>query len=152
MLIWLLASQNDNRLPYDPARIQQRIACKSKIYLDNLLALDYLAMLYDDSDMLADIYPEASKSLSLDRDREESRNQREEGRCPPSSNSPPPTLPHLQDLYEKEILELFNQFPLAERQQFETYYKNDHPRQESRWIGMRDWFIRNAKDRRPDYE
>ena len=54
MLIWLLASQNDNRLPYDPVWVRHHIDCKGRVDLDKLLALDYIEMLQPDSTVLAD--------------------------------------------------------------------------------------------------
>ena len=66
MLIWLLASQNDNRLPYDPAWVRQHIDCrgKNRVDLDKLLALDYIVMLQPASGDIADRKQGASTALA----------------------------------------------------------------------------------------
>lgn len=54
MLIWLLASQIDNKVPYDHKWIAQKIGAANKIDLDELQRAGFIIMLQDDSTMLAE--------------------------------------------------------------------------------------------------
>jgi hypothetical protein len=54
MLLWLLASQCDNKLPYDPDWITKKLYLSEKINLSTLESLDFIEVYQDASIVIAD--------------------------------------------------------------------------------------------------
>lgn len=71
ILIWLLASQLDNKIPADPEYIKNQIGIKGELHLKELIDNGFLV---DDSNALASCKQSAigeTEAYSTDRDREE---------------------------------------------------------------------------------
>lgn len=82
MMIWLLASRMDNKIPWDPRWIAQKVGAKTRINLKLLQDLDFIECIQDASDVLAKRYQNADSEKS--RDREEK--SREDTSARPQAN------------------------------------------------------------------
>lgn len=76
MLIWLLASSNDGRIPSDPAWLTRRLATTETLDLDVLVAAGFLLPEHDASAPIAPCEHDASKVLDLARSREKRREEK----------------------------------------------------------------------------
>jgi len=76
MLIWLLASSNDGRIPSDPAWLSRRLATTETPDLEVLVAAGFLLPEHDASASLAPCKHDASKVLDLARSREKRREEK----------------------------------------------------------------------------
>lgn len=54
ILIWLLASRLNNKIPYDSDWVRQKIGCKSKPNLKELEKMMFIEVFHDDDSVLAD--------------------------------------------------------------------------------------------------
>lgn len=75
ILIWMLASQNDGRIPEDAKFLQQRLSLDRPPDLEILLNQGFLIPEQDASNMLADSKQDASDVLVLARSREKRREE-----------------------------------------------------------------------------
>ena len=76
MLIWLLASSNDGRIPSDPAWLTRRLATTETLDLQVLVAAGFLLPEHDASALIAPCKHDASKVLDLARSREKRREEK----------------------------------------------------------------------------
>lgn len=85
MQIWLLASRTDNRIPYDPSWIAQKINAKSKLDIEKLVAGAWVEEFeeQDASEALA-------SCLHKERRGEERRDRGEDSSAEPSGEDPAP--------------------------------------------------------------
>ena len=93
MLIWLLASRNNNRLPFNARWIKQRIGVESAVDLDELVEFGFIELEPSESRTLQEVEQVASKVLQTvehvadtEREREGEREGRE-SRGEPSINA-----------------------------------------------------------------
>jgi hypothetical protein len=70
LLIWVLASQSEGRVPADPAFLAHKIGARKRPRLDELIRAGFLIPEQDASTVLADRKQDASESLSLARSQE----------------------------------------------------------------------------------
>ena len=85
MLIWLLASRNNNKLPFNARWIKQRIGVESEVDLTELLDFGFIEMEPSESRTLQTVEHDASKMLQTveqvaDTERERGRERAEERR------------------------------------------------------------------------
>lgn len=76
ILLWLLASRSDNRIPADEKWIAARINATSKVNLQELISNGFISVIEDDSDLLAD----SQQSACLEREGETETDNRENKR------------------------------------------------------------------------
>lgn len=124
MLIWLLASQTENKFPNDPAWIQKKIGSSQKPDCNLLIECGFL-------EVIAGCEQDASKVLVLDRDRGETEDNKHGGHqgknsCPYQKivdlyHKTLPTLPrvekltpnrksYIRNLWQQDLKELDNWF------------------------------------------
>ena len=85
MQIWLLASDLDNKIPYDAEWIGGKINATSPVDLDTLQDLDFIELLQDDSDPL----PERLQDAIPEREKRESRGETKAKKEGDTSARPP---------------------------------------------------------------
>jgi len=78
MLIWLLASSNEGRVPSDPAWLSRRLATTETVDLDALVRSGFLIAEQPASEAIAQSKQPASEVLSLARSREKRRGEKKE--------------------------------------------------------------------------
>ena len=71
MMIWLLASRRDNHLPWDTKWLAERLGASNKIDLDKLQEFDFIEVVQDADNMLADCGQSALSETEQSRDRAE---------------------------------------------------------------------------------
>jgi len=76
MLIWLLASANEGRIPSDPAWLSRRLATTETVDIEALVATGFLLPEQSASGAVAPRKHDASKVLDLARSREERRGEK----------------------------------------------------------------------------
>lgn len=72
MLIWLLASQMDNKIPYDDVWIGRKIGATDHVDIKSLIDSGFLFLASDDSDVLANCTPETEEESEKEREKKES--------------------------------------------------------------------------------
>ena len=89
VLIWLLASRNNNRLPFNPRWIKQRIGVDSDVDLDELVELGFIEIEPSNDGHLQKAEHDASKELAtrnqdacLEKSRGEGKTEGEEKQTP----------------------------------------------------------------------
>jgi len=71
ILLWLLASQTQNKIPADPAWIKDNIKCKSKVDLKTLETLDFIELYQDASKCVQNACLETETEAEKERETEE---------------------------------------------------------------------------------
>jgi hypothetical protein len=144
MLIWLLASQMDNRVPCDQKWIAQKIGATNKIDLDELQRAGFIEMIQDASATLADCQQSAMRET--EREAEAYTKETEAEVCAEAKTASTP---------EPEIPVMF--FPIiGKEKQFPIHQKDIDEWQET-YLGVdvmqdvkkcRQWNIDNPKNRK----
>lgn len=101
IMIWLLASRNDNRLPWDERWIATRIQATSKVSLNELLELGFIEEIQDASNEASASLADCKQSACLEERREEERRGEREGEKGRASTLPPCPTDFLVSLYHE---------------------------------------------------
>ena len=92
IMIWLLASRNNNRLPLDSTWLKSRISAHESIDLDVLLKSGFIIEIIDENQPLQSVEQDASNVIALARSRETEQSRAETEKNTGGDNSPP--CPH----------------------------------------------------------
>jgi len=146
VLIWLLASQMENRIPNDPKWIAQRIGSTSKVDVEELQTIGFIKIVQSDSNALADCKQDGigeteAEAYKPDRDRDIKDSCAE------------PLTPSTPDEPESPILK----FPVIGKEKTFSVYRSDIEEWKETYLGVdvlmevkkcRQWNVDNPTKRK----